>query len=136
MPKFASEVAAMGCELRNRSSRGAIASLYQFKYRRMPRATRCLSFVHKCFRNFIMVDLGRQQAHACVVAARWYPLAAVRADASRQLDGGPRDRYVDGRSSVAFSANGTSKTTTMEKRNAKARPADPHGPVRLRSVGC
>jgi hypothetical protein len=61
-----------------------------------------------------MVDLGRQQAHACVVAAKWYPptSGAVRADASRQLDARPRDRYVDGQSSVAavaFSANGTSK---------------------------
>jgi hypothetical protein len=29
------------------------------------------------------------------------PLAAVRADASRQLDARPRDRYVEGRSPVA-----------------------------------
>jgi hypothetical protein len=67
-----------------------------------------------------MVDLGRQQAHACVVAPIGLsrqngirrPLAAVRADASRQLDARPRDRYVEGQSSVAavaFSANGTSK---------------------------
>jgi hypothetical protein len=41
-------------------ARLAIVSLYQFKYQLLPRAsTPCLSFVHKCFWNFIVVDLGR-----------------------------------------------------------------------------